>query len=246
MNRTLGGSLLALAILSFAGFSRLSPWAQSRAALGSVKGTVRLVSPVPALADIPVNRNQDTCGHLTPDPSLQIGPTGALANAVVTIDVVNMEGQPPPRPTQPARLDQRGCVFIPHVQVVPLGATLEIGNSDPILHNVHAYLGNETLFNLAMPVQNYRIRRSLERPGVIRFKCDAGHTWMSAYIWVSPHKYYAVTGERGDYAIKDIPAGSYELRAWHELAGERKVGLTISAGKTSPLDIELSAPVPSR
>lgn len=240
MVRAFCGSLLTLATFSF-----FVPSArpQSPAALGSLKGTVRLATPLAALVDLPVSRNQGACRSRTPDPSLVVGSEGAVANAVVTLANVDAPVSPP---REPARLDQKACVFLPHVQAVPAGAILEIANSDPILHNVHAYLGSETLFNVAMPVQNYRVRRKLERPGVIRLQCDAGHTWMSGYIWVSPHPYYAVTDGSGAYVIKDVPPGSYQIRVWHELLGEKRLGVTIGAGKTTPLSIELSGPTPSR
>ena len=240
MMRPFCGSLLALATLSF-----FVPSArpQSGAAWGSLKGTVRLATPIAALVDLPVNRNQGTCRSRTPDPSLVVGSDGAVANAVVTL--ANIDA-PISLPREPARLDQKACVFFPHVQAVPAGSVLEIANGDPILHNVHAYLGSETLFNVAMPVQNYRVRRKLERPGVIRLQCDAGHTWMSGYIWVSPHPYYAVTDGSGGYLIKDVPPGSYEVRVWHERLGEKTTGVTVAAAKTTTLSIELAAASSSR
>jgi plastocyanin len=238
MKRALACSLLGGLTLSA---SEISRWPQAAPAPGSVRGTVRVATALSPLAELPVNRSQDTCGPRTPDPSLVVGPDRALANVLVTLSGTGI-GEPPPPSAEPARLDQKGCVFLPHLQAVPVGTTLEIANSDPILHNVHAVLEGETLFNLAMPVQNYRIRRKLERPGLVRLKCDAGHTWMSGYIWVLSHPYSSVTDTAGAYWIRDVPAGSYELQLWHERLGEKKVELTVEAGRTSRLDLELAAP----
>ena len=83
--------------------------------------------------------------------------------------------------------------------------------------------GSATIFNLALPVQGFRIRRRLDDPGLVSLKCDAGHTWMSGFIVVQEHPYYALTTADGAYLIGDVPAGEYRLRTWHEWLGESEV-----------------------
>jgi plastocyanin len=209
---------------------------------GAVTGTVRLSAPLPILADLPVLRNQATCGEHRPDPALVLGRENGVANVVVSLEGVS-QGKPMDPLAQPATLDQVECEYVPHVQVVPVGTTLRIINSDPILHNVHAYLnGTESFFNLAMPIQGYRIERTLDTPGILSVQCDAGHTWMSAYIVVQEHPYYSMTTEDGSYSIEDVPVGKYRLKLWHGWLGETEVPLEIEANATSTVDLELNAP----
>jgi plastocyanin len=209
---------------------------------GTVAGTVRLADPVPVLADLPVVRNQDACGEHRPDPALVLGRENRVANVVVSLVGVS-QGKPMEPLAEPATLDQVECEYVPHVQVVPVGATLRIINSDPILHNVHAYLnGTESIFNLAMPIQGYRIERTLDAPGIVSVQCDAGHTWMSAYIVVQEHPYYSMTTEDGSYSIEDIPPGKYRLKLWHGWLGETELPVEVEANATSTVDLELNAP----
>ena len=209
---------------------------------GAVAGTVRLSASLPPPAETPVLKDQAICGEHTPDPSLESGKENTIANVVVSLVGVTQGKEMPALPA-PAKLDQKQCVYIPHIQILPPGTSVDIYNSDPILHNVHAYMnGSNTIFNLALPVQGFRIRRRLDDPGLVSLKCDAGHTWMSGYIVVQEHPYYALTTADGAYLIEDIPAGEYRLRIWHEWLGESEVSVLIEPGTTTTIELELTAP----
>jgi hypothetical protein len=105
---------------------------------------------------------------------------------------------------------------------VPFGETLTIMNSDPILHNVHTYdesAGSKSVFNIAQPIRGQKtpIKSTLfKKPGLYSVTCDAGHPWMSAYIMVMDHPYYALTDANGNFIINNVPPGRYKLRLWHE------------------------------
>ena len=209
---------------------------------GAVAGTVRLSASLPPPAETPVLKDQATCGEHTPDPSLELGKENTIANVVVSLVGVTQGKEMPALPA-PAKLDQKQCVYIPHIQILTPGTSVDIYNSDPILHNVHAYLSaSNTIFNLALPVQGFRIRRRLDDPGLVSLKCDAGHTWMSGYIVVQEHPYYALTTADGAYLIEDIPAGEYRLRIWHEWLGEFEVPVVVEAGTMTTVELELKAP----
>jgi len=92
-------------------------------------------------------------------------------------------------------------------------------NSDAVLHNVHAVATGPTpatVFNLAMPFKGQKLPIPMRKPGLMKLQCDAGHTWMSGYIYVFEHPYYAVTDEKGAFTIKDVPPGDYTVEMWHE------------------------------
>jgi len=192
-----------------------------------------------AIAD--VTRDQETCGRRITTSVVEISVGGLLKNAVVFVEKLGRGKAPDLGAT--ARLDNRGCHFVPHVQTVTVGQTIEITNSDPILHNTHAYAGNRTIFNLALPVQGQRIPKKITTAGIMRIKCDAGHAWMDAWIHAFPHPYHAVTGAEGKAFITGVPPGRYRVAAWHEELGTQTVEITVEAGKTMQVTFnELAKP----
>jgi hypothetical protein len=135
-------------------------------------------------------------------------------------------------PPQPMVLDQKGCIYRPHVFGLMVGQTLEVLNSDPLLHNVHAFPKKNRPFNVGQPLQGKKDRFTFDVPEVmIPIKCDV-HTWMVAYCGVLPHPFFAVTGSDGRYTIRGLPPGTYTLEAWHERLGTRTQTVTVRAGET--------------
>ncbi len=186
---------------------------------GTIRGVVR-AAPGTKNADVlAVHKDDKICGRQKPSPRLQLGKNGGVANAVIFIEGIQ-EGK---RFAAHGKyvLDQKGCEYVPHISILPFGATLEIMNSDPLLHNVHAYdheLG-KTLFNIAQPIKGQRTpikHTTFKKPGVYLATCDAGHPWMSAYIMVTAHPYYVKTGNDGSFSLDDVPPGVYTLTMWHE------------------------------
>jgi hypothetical protein len=111
--------------------------------------------------------------------------------------------------------DQVKCIFVPHVLATMAGAKLELKNSDPMNHNTHSRLRmNE--FNPIMsagqtiPMTNLTAERA---PGEIN--CDI-HPWMRAFWLVLDNPYFAVTNEKGEFEIKNAPAGTQKVVVWHE------------------------------
>jgi plastocyanin len=183
---------------------------------GVVRGRIRWVGPVPPLPASSIPEEHAACGKTAANERLRIGPANGVKDAVVWIDAI--EDAPGGKPVT-ATVDQKGCVFLPHVQVVPAGSKVDLVNSDAMLHNVHAFLdGERSLFNIAMPPgKGQRIKtRPLAQPGIVDLRCDAGHSWMSAWIHVAAHPWYTVTAEDGSYSIEDVPPGDWVLRVWHE------------------------------
>lgn len=202
-------------------------------ALGKVAGKVWLEGPFKKPPPLKVYKNQDFCGAQVPNESLIVGPQGSLRNAVVIIH--GWAQQRIDRTLKRLFLDNRNCAFVPHVQVAPLGSEVLLLNSDPILHTVHARIGSETLFNVGLP--NWRqVKKRISRPGVIRIDCDVLHTWMSAYVVVTASRYFAVTDEKGEFVIEGVPAGNYEIEAWHEKLGRHPKRASITEGSTSRID----------
>jgi hypothetical protein len=60
----------------------------------------------------------------------------------------------------------------------------------------------------------------------VKLRCDAGHSWMSAWVAVFDHPFYAVTDAKGRFTIRDLPAGEHTLEMWHEPADARGAPFT--------------------
>jgi hypothetical protein len=200
---------------------------------GSVIGTVWLAGTHQRPARLRVFKNRDFCGPWVANESLLVNPDGGIQNTAIVLRP--LDGQARVRPASIV-LDNRSCVFTPHVQVAPIGSELRLKNSDPILHTVHARIGRETLFNVGLPRWR-QVAKILTRSGIIRINCDVLHTWMSAAIVVTTSPYYAVTDQYGRFAIERLPAGEYEMDAWHEKLGTKNHRLFVSEGAQISVDV---------
>ena len=205
---------------------------------GTVSGQVTLQGQPPAVEKIEVSKDAAVCGHEKSVETVQVGPNGGLASVVVWIDGIS-QGKDWGS-ISGGQVDQKECHYSPYVQIVRAGGELAILNSDPILHNIHAYHNDkETLFNLAQPTQGMKTPKKLEKTGPVHLKCDV-HSWMSAWVFVAGHPYYAVTGPDGAFSLPDVPAGTYKVKAWHSKYGEKTGDITVSAGGTATLDFSMS------
>ena len=78
--------------------------------------------------------------------------------------------------------------------------------------------GQQTLFNIAQPVQGQRavVDSALTKPGIVFLTCEAGHPWMSGYVFVANHPYVSLTNDSGEFVIEGVPVGTYHIKMWHE------------------------------
>jgi hypothetical protein len=76
---------------------------------------------------------------------------------------------------------------------------------------------------------------------MFKIKCDV-HPWMNAYVGVMTHPFFDVTGTDGKFEIKGVPAGTYEVEAWHEKLGSKTASVTVGDSDTQTLDFSLSVP----
>lgn len=158
--------------------------------------------------------------------SLVVGENKALQN--VFIYVKDGLGQLSfPAPTEPVVLDQQKCRYLPHVLGVQVGQPLAIRNSDPLLHNVRADGAINQPFNLGQPIQGITMTRVFStREVMVPFKCDV-HAWMTAYVGVLDHPFFAVTDSAGRFSLAGLPPGTYTIEAWHETLGTATEQITI-------------------
>lgn len=191
---------------------------------GTVSGVISYAGTPPAPRKIDTAADpvcSQTSPNLTTDDT--VVNDGKLANVFVYIkEGTTTEGNKKindwawATPATAVQLDQKGCVYRPHVLGVQVNQKISITNSDATQHNVHPTPAlnqewNQTQANGAPPIE-----KSFARPEIlIPVKCNQ-HPWMKAYIGVMRTPFYAVSGENGAFEIKNVPAGTYTVVAWRE------------------------------
>ena len=207
-------------------------------AQGTVSGHVIFEGTPPPAEKVEVKSDIPTCGNSKEIQKIVLGADRGVANAVVKI--VGAAGTPE---LKKGKLDQVNCEFVPHVQVVPVGSSLTLTSSDPVLHNSHAfYEDGSTAFNIAVPIAGMEVSHKLDKAGVLKLRCDAGHTWMSAYIVVTDASYYALTDANGNFTIEGVPPGNYEIEVWQEWVGRHRESLVVKEEESEPITVTLSKP----
>src|SRR5438128_1440966 len=203
------------------------------ATAGDVKGVVMLEGT--ARKNEPIRMNADpVCVKANATPQSQETYTvadGKLANVFVYVkDGLGSYVFDPP--TETARIDQMNCRYHPHVFGMRVGQKLEILNSDPTLHNIHALPKTNSEFNTGQPIQGMKTDHAFTAKEVmVPFKCDV-HGWMNAYVGVLDHPYFATTGADGSFDLKSLPPGTYTIEAWHEKLGPMTQMVTVGPKET--------------
>ena len=206
---------------------------------GTVAGRIRFEGTPPTPPTITMTADP-ACDAMfpagRPAEVLLVSADGGLANVIVhVVDGLPEDYQAPPVPA-PAVMDQQGCAYVPHVIGLRTGQELEVRNGDSTLHNVDARPRINNAFNEAMPVKGVVIRKSFARAELpVKFKCDI-HPWMSAYLGVFDHPFFAVSAADGSFAIPGLPEGEYTVEAWHEMLGVRSAKVEVDAGGQARLE----------
>jgi plastocyanin len=160
------------------------------------------------------------------------------SNGTVKWMLVCIKGKVPGKykpPVEPVVIDQVGCVFVPHVAALMAGQEVEFRNSDPFTHNVRVTPQLASGFNLIFTTK--AVRREVMRGAElgIPIRCDI-HFWMSAYLHVLSHPFFAVTGDDGSFLLNSVPPGTYTLQTWHETLKPQTKTVTVQAGERKTVD----------
>ena len=208
------------------------------ATAGDVKGTVTLDGTAPK--NEPIKMAADpVCVKENPTPQFQetymVGSDGkALANVFVYVKD-GLGSYTYDMPTTPATIDQKECRYHPHVFGMRVGQPLEIVNSDPTLHNIHAQPKLNQEFNNGQPVQGMKMTHTFTvKEVMVPFKCDV-HGWMNAYVGVLDHPYFAISDKDGKFDMPMLPPGTYTIEAWHEKLGTMEQKVTIGPSETKEI-----------
>lgn len=206
---------------------------------GAIEGTVRFHGKViPTSTLIPVGADRACCG---PEQSKEDCVIDADSRGIRYV-IVTLKGDRtrPKSNMKPGYLllDNKACRFEPHAAVLTLGSTIEMRNSDKINHTVHAYFaGSFNYLLLPRDALAVPLKHVVRTPGLMMVRCDI-HGWMNAFIQVDAHPFHAVTDSLGDFAIEEIPAGTYTLSAWHERFGKQTTEISVEKGARTKIELK--------
>jgi len=198
------------------------------ATAGSLTGTVKFEGTPPA--PVPLRLSKDCVENAGPNPqsdAVLVSAGGGLKNVFVYVKDGLDPGYTFDAPAGPIELTQKGCIYSPRVLGVRVGQAIDVVNDDPTMHNVHALPMVNQEFNKSQTVQHSHMLHTFTAPEVmVKFMCNV-HQWMASYVGVVAHPYFAVTDESGQFALKNLPPGTYTIEAWHEKFGTQTAKVTI-------------------
>lgn len=203
---------------------------------GTIKGIVRLTGGAVEQKKLPVTVDQYICGKEKLAEDVVLSSDRGIRNAVVSLQ------NPPPgakwdAPLPTVQLDQRECLFVPHVVTVAVAGTVEFLNSDRLLHNVKSFSRANSPFNKAQP-RARTIPVVFKEPEIVRVECDL-HSWMRAWVVVAAHPFYVVTNDHGEFTLGGVPAGKYTLQVWQESLGTVTRDVTVGDRDVVTVTVEM-------
>lgn len=166
-----------------------------------------------------------------------VNDNGTLRNVFVYVKSGIAANLAFPTPSDAVELDQDGCVYKPHVFGVQVGQTINIKNSDGVLHNIKATPSVNRPFNISQPTNMTTPRNFTAAeppPGPIGVQCNV-HSWMNGFVGVLAHPYFAVTGNDGTFSLKRLPPGTYVIEAWQEHYPAQTQTVTIGAKESKDI-----------
>jgi hypothetical protein len=234
-------ALLTVVAMTSVPFTRpsISTGMAAQGPTGSARVVVKVVlsGSAPTPVKVPTAADPYCAKAHQADPLLsqtvQVGADGALMSTLVFVKEGVSGSYTVPQ--TPVTLDQKGCVYIPHVMGMMAGQPLLILNSDATLHNIHPLPVINAGFNIGMPIQGMKQTRVFPKPEpVFHVKCDV-HPWMSAYLATFTHPFFGVSNSQGTVELNNLPAGTFQIQAWHEKYGVQTQAVSVSAGETKQM-----------
>jgi len=232
---------LALVFPLSSGADDGKPW-DPAVGTATITGSVKFTGKKPRSRPIDMAGADEKCAEahggkrLKPDTVI-LNDNGTLRNVFVWVKS-GVEGWSFPMPEGDAMLDQKGCMYSPHVQGMRKGQSLSIKTSDPTAHNVHGYAKVNRPFNRSQPAGAANVTIKMKRDEAsppMKVKCDI-HPWMNAYVAVVEHPYFSVTGDDGSFKLENLPPGTYTIEAWHEKYEVMEQTVTIGDKETKTVE----------
>lgn len=212
---------LPVTLILLMGMSQLTAVAQE---WGSVKGRIVFGGDPPDPVVLEIERDADVCGkNGLVDESLVVNKDNRGVRYVAvwldSRDKIPVHPEMADVPKEVPLLDNKGCRFNPHMLAVRTGQVMHLTNSDSVAHNAAVYVRRSTPFSEIIP-QNKPLEKKFAKPETLPTRVDCSiHAWMKAWLIISDHPYVAITDADGNFELKNVPAGEWKFRFWHERAG---------------------------
>jgi plastocyanin len=208
---------------------------------GTIVGEIKYAGDPPAPEKIDVTKDANICGaDPKVSPALVVGANKGIKDVVASLPSIQ-KGKALGKPEKPPVLDQKSCEYHPYAQIIPVNTTLEITNSDDVLHNIKTSGGSKTSFNIAQPKFKRKLTVEFKNPEIVQVECNV-HGWMHAIIVVEDNPYDALTDANGSFKITDVPPGKYTVKVWHSKLGEQTKEVTVGPKEEVKVAFEMKAP----
>jgi hypothetical protein len=223
---------------------------------GAIQGKVLMKGSLPQDETLPIPEGLDSCTPSQKAEKYRVSEDGGVKNVVVWIHVIE-KGKAVEK--KDVKISTEGCKFIPRVNIGYVGGQFLFENHDHLLHQAHLaktlpyqkkasrrpLFYGATIYNVALPIAFKEVAKEIkpyhrytEDLGYINVICNR-HAWMQAYVFIFDHPYAVLTGDQGNFEIKDIPAGKYTLKFWHEGLKEKEMIVEIKEGETQQVQMEM-------
>lgn len=203
----------------------------------TIEGNVRFTGTIVEPKALTVTSDRYVCGEYKDAQDLIVSADRGIRNAVVSLltppsSVRWYPSGPPPQ------IDQKKCVFIPRIVVVPVGGTMEFLNSDRLLHNIRSKnIRLNRAFNRTQP-RGRTIPITFTKPEIVQVGCDL-HPWMRSWVVVADHPFYTITGDDGEFTLGNVPPGQYTLVVWQEMLGSVTKEITVADENITEVTIDM-------
>ena len=216
----------------------------SAAGEGKITGTIKLDGAAPHQKPIDMSK-EPTCAQqhaakpITTE-TVVAGANGGLANVVLYLSEGLSPAAASAAATQPVEINQKGCQYVPHVVALDQNQEMKVVNSDQTSHNIHPQPTNNHEWNKSQPpgTAPFVVKWEAEEMA-IPVKCNI-HPWMHGYIAVVKGP-YAVSDDKGDFTINNVPPGNYTVTAWQETYAPQTQKVTVTTGKPATADFTFKA-----
>lgn len=216
-----------------------------------VHGKITFKGTVPEPKEFKLHRYPDRafCGELSDGNGhrllreVNVGPEGGLKDVVIVVEDIQ-KGKP--FTFTDAEVEATMCQFLPFVTVVSDKRRVTVVNRDPVAHDIQGYAYDLAGVDIVLhrPALNSSgttdIVQLVKGRKVFTMQCGM-HPYMQNWGYAIDNPYYAVTDGSGSFTLADLPAGTYQIKAWHPIVGTQARTITVKPNETVSFDLSFEA-----
>lgn len=165
------------------------------------------------------------------DLSVTVADVQGVAVPDAAVYLLPLQGKAP-KGTQKGSIEQMDKTFIPYVSIAQAGTAVSFPNKDTVRHHVYSFSAPK-VFDLKLYSGTPSQPVVFDKPGLVALGCNI-HDWMLAYVLVVETPWFAVSKDRGNAVVENVPAGDYNMLIWHprmkeEMMQQIKIGASAQA-----------------